>query len=424
MNNKKKVSIILLFIIEFACVFAFDYGLRRVGFSRYMPLTIIVLCLAVLSFAIHSSEIMKKDDYLVSLVVDKKTPNRRYEYDWLRFFAASMVIVTHVIQADLELGTAPQTGNLNTVYVFIYMFCLACNPLYVMLSGALLFPYREESVGTFYFRRATKILIPMFVYYVFYLRGTHCLDEITFDSVKEHLTNFFIGKTPMCPHYWLMYVILGLYVIVPFLRYMFKELPYKTLTAMVVVAYLFMFLNNFIKYSFAVNSELASWLGVAVIGYWLTREESRKYYKWIMVLGVICTAYMFNVIRVGGDRGLCVNCSPIMVGVTSGIVALVFSLPILFSKGNIVLRVLSKYSFSIMLVHWSILSVIVRDVLGWNSVQNFYIGGILKTYLVTLVLSLGCSFFMDNVFVVVFNKLIKIIDETVKNKGKKQLTEQ
>ena len=350
---------------------------------------------------------------------------RIYEYDWLRTMAVVMVIVTHAVQMDMAEGMVPE-GAASYWMTVLYVFCLSCNLIYVMLSGALLLPYREEKLSDFYLRRLAKVALPMLVYFVFYLWIDGELEQIGPHTPGWILSRFFQGDTPESPHYWLMYVILGLYVVVPFFRYLFKDLPYKALTAMVLVSGICMYLTTYSPIPCAVNPLLSSWIGVAVTGFWVTKKETRRYDKLVMAAGLLGLGITMYCIRTREDfLAVCCNCSPTMLMIAAGLFSLVFSAPKLFSKGNAVLSLLGRYSFSLILIHWIVLFFSTRVVFTIYTSQYLYIGGILAALSVTLLASLAAAFFIDQLVVVtveaVYDRVVEGGRWVVKKVGKMEV---
>lgn len=380
------------------CVLA---GTYLYGFGNDRKKIIMLVALMAAAILIHRNRSSKTPGYMKKVLGLRLDADRRYEYDWLRILAVVLVIVTHTIQLDLADGRVADEKACYFLTV-LYVFCLACNLLYVMLSGGLLMPWREEKLSDFYLKRVARVVLPLFVYFVFYLWITGQLESISFKTVCGMLSSLFQGDTPKSPHFWLMYIILSIYVVVPFFRYMFKNMPYKVLSAMVAISLIFMFFMTYSPISCAVEPILASWTGVAVCGYWIMREETRRYDKFIILSGVVGLGITMYCIKTTEDFAqLCCNCSPTMVMIAGGLFSLVFSFPQIFTKGGVVLNILGKYSYSLILVHWGVLVGIVKGQFHIYTDQYCYIGGILLSLVTTLLISLAAAFLIDNMVLVV-----------------------
>lgn len=394
----------LFWVVLGLCMLA---GMRKVGLGPKK--TVAAGLVVAAAVGIHSRRMQKTPGYIWKILGIEAKAERKgrsgkkriYEYDWLRTMAVVMVIVTHAVQMDIASEMVPE-GAASYWMTVLYVFCLSCNLLYVMLSGALLMPYKEEKLSDFYLHRLAKVALPMLVYFVFYLWINGELEQIGPHTPGWILSRFFCGDTPGSPHYWLMYVILGLYVVVPFFRYMLKSMPYKALTAMVFLSGIGMYLKTYSPIPCAVDPLLSSWIGVAVTGFWVTRKETRRYDKPIMALGLTGLLITMYCIKTRDDFLIvCCNCSPTMLMISAGLFSLVFSVPKIFSKGNVVLSVLGKYSFSLILIHWIVLYFATRVVFQIYTSQYLYVGGILLALSVTLLASLAAAFLIDNLVVVV-----------------------
>ena len=100
--------------------------------------------------------------------------NRKVYIDDLRVVATIFVIGVHTVSlaaSMTEYGNIP--FRVLTIFNFIF---LSCNLLFVMLSGALLLPVKNEPVGVFFRKRFTKVAIPLVVYYILYIVAKEGID--------------------------------------------------------------------------------------------------------------------------------------------------------------------------------------------------------------------------------------------------------
>jgi len=91
-------------------------------------------------------------------------------------------------------------------------------PLFVAISGALLLHgSRTESAGEFYRRRVRRLLAPLVVWSIFYLVYRKMVfgsgDPVDFKRMAFHILT---GRPTV--HLWFLYMLLGLYLVTPFLR--------------------------------------------------------------------------------------------------------------------------------------------------------------------------------------------------------------
>lgn len=360
----------------------------------------------IIAIIIHCSKGSANPDYYFERIGISKRKVRDSRYDYLRIIATLMVIVTHTVQIELSNGTISGKTS-GFMYTVIYWVCLACNLIFVMLSGALLITYREEKLFDYYIKRFSTVVIPMVIYFCIYVWPSLLAPNgLNGAVVKTFFERIYQGNTLDAPHYWLLYVILSVYVVIPILRYAFKSMPYKAVTFFVCLSWMLMLINLFVPMKFAISTFLSGWVGVAIMGYWVSRPETKKYYRALMVMGVVAIAIGAHIIKSERDfLTLCCNCSPIMCSIALGVFAFIFSNKKIFEKGNVVVSILSKYSFSIVLIHWWTIHHLTRVWLGDLAARYYGIGMVAST-LLTLVISLALVILIDNLIVVVAQECI------------------
>ncbi|MGN0290519.1 MAG: acyltransferase [Lachnospiraceae bacterium] len=391
--------------------------LRGGGNLRLLGIAI-VFC--VIAIVIHYKKALEDDNYWKHTIGITNENQRSYEYDYLRVLATMMVIVTHAVQTDMKLGIVD--GEMEYIMKMLYVFCLVCNPLYVMLSGALLFPYREEKISKFYSRRFLRVFLPMLVYFGFYILYNILAGEQQFSGalIVDALKRLYHGNVPETPHYGLLYIILSLYIVTPFFRVLLKNLSYKMLTIFVVIQSIFLVLGIIPDLNCAIINMLNAWLGIAVMGYWITRDETKKYYNICIGLGILALVSMGIIIfKTENFLEYVANCSPISAFIGIGIFAFVFKFSKVFSKGNVLLNLLSKYSYSIILLHWGVLHFVTKGIMGIRINTGGFLVGNLLTLIITIIISLVVSICIDNMVVVVILEGINKGSQIIKNMGKR-----
>lgn len=158
--------------------------------------------------------------------------------DFLRVMACFLVVFSHCCDPFVAQFDTDKTAFLSGV--MCGSFVRACVPLFVMMTGVLLFPVRLE-MGAFYKKRITRIIIPLIfwsialpVIYFFYLNSgitTHSpsLDQSTYtlsnlwNKLYTFIFNFNYDTTPL----WYLYMLVGLYFLIPVFSAWLKDAPQK-----------------------------------------------------------------------------------------------------------------------------------------------------------------------------------------------------
>lgn len=130
---------------------------------------------------------------------------KRIEYlDYLRALAIIGIVVIHSFD-PFVIGTN-HTGSLFIASLFRFAV-----PLYVVISGALLLSHPITDSVTFYKKRVAKIGIPLLVWTVIYILYNQLGGK---PLTSESLISYALFGQP----FYLIWALLGLYLITPFLR--------------------------------------------------------------------------------------------------------------------------------------------------------------------------------------------------------------
>lgn len=134
---------------------------------------------------------------------------RDYSLDLLKFIAINLVIILHIstIQSnntDLFIWNAVN---------FIESLTRTCVPVFLMVSGALL--YKSEINFKSIIKRINRILIPLIFWSVFYI----VLSNNLFDSNLSFLD---ILHRPASSHLWYLFCLIGIYITLPVLCFIYK----------------------------------------------------------------------------------------------------------------------------------------------------------------------------------------------------------
>lgn len=134
--------------------------------------------------------------------------------DVARTVAILAVVVLHVSASVVTLSALGSASWwVGNVYDALVRWCV---PVFVMVSGALLLdPRKAEGVAEFYRKRAARVALPLAFWSAIYILWNHrgALSELrAVDALHSVLRGW--------PHYhlWFLYMILCLYLFVPFLR--------------------------------------------------------------------------------------------------------------------------------------------------------------------------------------------------------------
>lgn len=130
--------------------------------------------------------------------------------EWLRVVAIFFVVLTHCCE-PFYLGGEGSLVLTHSDAVWVAIFDAlprACVPLFVVASSYLLFPLRY-STGEFFRKRVVRVLVPFAIWTVAYALAS--------DNVMDTFYNLIFNFNYASGHLWFVYMIIGLYLIMPML---------------------------------------------------------------------------------------------------------------------------------------------------------------------------------------------------------------
>lgn len=235
--------------------------------------------------------------------------NKRILYlDLLRILSTFAMVLLHVVAYKFyNVKVDSYEWQVLNVYDSMVRFCV---PIFVMISGVVfLNPNYECSISKLYKDKIFKIIIT----FVFWSSVYALIESIKYDSFDfiEFALKFVYGHY----HLWFLYMIVGLYIMVPFLRKICSE---KTLIEyFLILSFIFCFCLNLtelipgidmIKENVLEDANIflvLGYTGYFVLGYYLNQynisSESRKKIYILGIVSLIFTIVMTSVFSLNNN---------------------------------------------------------------------------------------------------------------------------
>lgn len=278
---------------------------------------------------------------------------------YLRVLATIFVVLIHASTGFLNHFRA---DSLNWNYANWINAATRCAvPLFVTISGALLLPKHEETF-VFYKKRYTKLLYPFvfwtLVYLVYYFyRYTNFSALPLFQVLKIAQDKILHGANA---HLWYMYMLLGLYLTIPFLQKIIRQASLREIELFLVFWGLSMFVNYKIFYNYVPKLDLtffSGFVGYLVLGYYLHTKPIR-WTRIIPSIGylsiVLFTGYITWKISADHNKYDPTFYNYNFFNTALATVFLFIAFKLTFTNQMPIpawIRVIDKYSFSIYLIH-------------------------------------------------------------------------
>ena len=291
--------------------------------------------------------------------------------DILRIFAFVFIVMLHTLNRQYGL----------TVWMSGYAVISIGVNLFIMISGYLLLD-RTETVKEFFRKRFFSIL-PLFIIF-----------NIIYIYFYNH--SFITIKKISAPHFWYIYMILGLYLLTPWLR---KVLQYAEKETFYVVVLWFlcnvfnpyMQFFKFPKIPFS-HFPITGFIGYYILGYYLKKYRYKlEKIPFICVIGVYITGFLISVLSTKyvlvttGNRISDFFDKNSLGTFFMSVSFFIFWIKFNFKNRNKVIRMISDSTYFAYLIHIIILHYVIKisDEMIFKSVATIIISiitGILYNY--------------------------------------------
>lgn len=289
--------------------------------------------------------------------------------DVLRVIATIAVIFIHISAAWMTsdiIGTS--AWSIMNIYNIIARFSV---PMFVMLSGMfLLDPQKQVSYKDIFFKYILRCLVALIVWGTFYnLTDLHGITNISIATLFDSLVHTLMAKTHY--HLWFLYLIMGLYLVTPIIRFFIKRATKKRLVVFLISAFLITLIMSLLSQDYTIAARvkmIVGYIAYYVLGYYLKSYDVKNKLA-IYVVGVISIiisiimndhfARAYDLINIPFfNDNLGVN----TLFVAIAIFVFFKSLDL---KENKIITLLAKISFGIYLSHDYFISILVS--LGFST---------------------------------------------------------
>ena len=301
-------------------------------------------------------------------------------YEWIDLIRVVAVFQVVLVHLSYVIFFKEEPLSPNWVAANFYdSFSRMGVPLFFMVSGYLLLG-KIESVSDFFRKRFVKVGIPTLFWSVFYLLWS--VEAYTNGSMGplavtlSMLKTMYLGDVEI--HLWFLYILIGIYLVVPILRVFISAASRRDLTYFVIMWFvatpLLELAQRLTGYKTAlVIPVVAGYVGYFVMGYLLAdvklSQRGRIYTLFGIVLAIAVTFI--------GTNLLSATAGPIDAFLYS-----YFSLPTVLAsvcgylllkdlgqnlgKAGKVVRVVSSASFGIYLIHILVIELLRKGAFGFR----------------------------------------------------------
>ena len=288
--------------------------------------------------------------------------------DIIRIFAFVFIVFLHTL--NRQFGVDVWMGGYAIISIGVNLF--------IMISGYLLLDKTEEAI-VFLKKRILNILPLFLVFNIIYIY----FGKIPIMPVLK-------GKTISASHFWYIYMILGLYLLTPWLQKVLKYAEKETLFV-VFLWFLCNILNPYLRYfnlaeiPFS-NFPLTGFIGYYILGYFVKKYDNKvKRTSFILIIVIYALGFLLSflstkyVLAVTGKRVSDFFDKNSLGTFIMTLSFFVFWCKFNFSKRDRIIKIVADSTYFAFLVHLIVLHFIIKisDEMIFKSVMTIGISIIL-----------------------------------------------
>ena len=288
--------------------------------------------------------------------------------DIIRIFAFVFIVFLHTL--NRQFGVDVWMGGYAIISIGVNLF--------IMISGYLLLDKTEEAI-VFFKKRILNILPLFLVFNIIYIY----FGKIPIMPVLK-------GKAISASHFWYIYMILGLYLLTPWLQKVLKYAEKETLFV-VFLWFLCNILNPYLRYfnlaeiPFS-NFPLTGFIGYYILGYFVKKYDNKvKRTSFILIIVIYALGFLLSflstkyVLAVTGKRVSDFFDKNSLGTFIMTISFFVFWCKFNFSKRDRIIKIVADSTYFAFLVHLIVLHFIIKisDEMIFKSVMTIGISIIL-----------------------------------------------
>jgi surface polysaccharide O-acyltransferase-like enzyme len=320
----------------------------------------------------------------------------------LRVFAIIGVIMIHVFSPLNSSFTSFLTKQESYFCIVLRNLWQWCVPIFVMISGVIFLDTQKEiTVEKLLKKYFLRIILALFIFGIPYAFLEIFFDanyQFSFGQIGVAIMNVFQGK--LWDHMWYLYMIAGLYLVLPLLKIFVNYCKKNILEYIIVVLFIFTSVIPIVEIAFSIK--LGFYIPVTsvyvfylLLGHYIHNYNitiNNKILSFLMILYFICSIIMplnneFVSMTGGGSIIFFGYNSPIVVMGTFVLFCFIHQK----NKSNKFFDILSPMCFGIYLIHTLFINFLYKFI-KFTPEKYPLINIIICVSITTFILSIGFTF--------------------------------
>lgn len=330
--------------------------------------------------------------------------------DLTRTIAIILIVFTHVVEASIDpkIFLTSKTSLTKIVSFLCFTISRLGVPLFLFISGELILKKNfddDKGVFRFYTHNLLRIVVDAWCWIIVYhLFLNLCLEEnMSFAYLVKSI--FFIEEQPFMVHMWYIPMIVGSYLIMPFLAVIVKKFSAKTLIIPFLISLVsYLVVPKIIGQNTKLydNWIFGGYVFYFILGFWASQNK----FNFIPTIFCALISFILLVLAVIDQILISNNCvwydNPCII-FSAFFLFLVLKRTKIKKKGlfSTIIKTTSKISFQIYFIH--MIPILLLNIFTSKNIKNLYLECLILEFAVFLI-SWLISYLLIKIKVFVVNK--------------------
>lgn len=257
-------------------------------------------------------------------------------FDFMKVIAVFLIIVTYISEMFCQKYPNISLGDFLTAD-FLNVIGKVAIPILFMISGALLLEQKTD--WTKYRKKIFRLFLVTAIFTIIYFLWNTFYLNIEYNLWNTLINVFF---NPIKTHLWILYVLLGINIILPFIKKMIENLSHKEENLLIIlwltfsggVYFIISLLGWLVNLNIEVNYpipviQIPFYLGYFIAGYILSKrikslkkEQRADWSMWSIILAIFSIVVAFSLVFIQSNLAnvyneSLINYSSILVMISS-----------------------------------------------------------------------------------------------------------
>lgn len=232
---------------------------------------------------------------------------KKASISYLRIFATIAVLCSHAASTLVlnEYEMSLSQWHFFNIAMYLLKFGV---PTFVIITGALLLSPEKNITHSICIKKFTlRMVLALFIFGVPFAFLVMYFNDRTLSSFSVGKLLIMVLNNEGLSHLWYLFLMIGIYLILPFVKTFTENCNLKLLRYMLLVLFSLNSIIPFINDVFEINIQVLPQIGIYVfymlLGFYLSRDYTTLQVRNYSILAIVCVIILLIIVEFTGGSG-------------------------------------------------------------------------------------------------------------------------